>query len=782
MTHTIDIGRPVRRGEPEKVPTPIDGGRGGGERPSALERWGRFCARRHWPVIVAWLVILVAVGAFHQAHHGVTKDKFAIPGTQSQKATDLLASEFPAASGPSATVVFEVTSGSLADPNHKAAIDQTVTNLKGLPQVTSVTGPFDPTPTGIQGFDQGHAVVTTENLNVNAQQTIGFATVPFSEQLSVDRAKATFTELEKATRPAVDAGLKVNMGGQVVDLGNPPDPGLSKYAEPIGLVFALIILIVALGSFPSMAVPIGVALISVVLSELLVGILEASFSIGAVAPILGAMIGLGVGIDYSLFIVSRYRQGLTEGMEPYDAVGRSIATSGSAVLFAGITVCMALCGLYFVGIPYVAQLGYIASLFVGVTIAAALTLVPALLGLLGHRINSLSIHHHHETADIHKTLSARWASATSNHPLRYALISLVILLLLAAPVLKIELGFTDDGNAATQLTQRRAYDTLTANFGAGVNGPLLLAVDLRGADLTNQQTVSDGFVALGRLTDAIKATPGVARVSLPVPNNVPTAQDPKLPTALIMQIVPTTAPNSEATANLVRNLHGNVIPTSLKGTTGDANKVYIGGQTSTLIDLTDALTSRLPIFIGAVLLGAFLLLMMVFRSLFVPFKAAVMNLLSIGGAYGVIVLVFQEGWGKGLIGLSGTVPIVAFVPVIMFAVLFGLSMDYEVFLISRIKEEYEKSGDSRQSVVTGLAATARVITAAALIMIAVFLSFVTNPDPTVKMIGLGMAVAVFIDATIVRMMLVPSTMELAGKANWWLPAWLDRVLPHIHVE
>jgi len=289
-------------------------------------------------------------------------------------------------------------------------------------------------------------------------------------------------------------------------------------------------------------------------------------------------------------------------------------------------------------------------------------------------------------------------------------------------------------------------------------------------------------VALSRLDDAIKATPGVARVSLPVPNNVPTEQNPKLPTALIMQIVPTTAPNSEATAGLVRTLHDKVIPDALRGTTGDAAKVYIGGQTSTLIDLTDALTTRLPIFIGIVILGAFVLLMMVFRSLFVPFKAAIMNLLSIGGAYGVIVVVFQRGWGKNVIGLSDTVPIVAFVPVIMFAVLFGLSMDYEVFLIARIKEEYEKSGDSRQSVVTGLAATARVITAAALIMISVFLSFVANPDPTVKMIGLGMAVAVFVDATIVRMMLVPSTMELAGKANWWLPAWLDRVLPHIHVE
>ncbi len=603
MAHLTDVGRPARRAGPEKPSPPVAAGRGDHQRPGVLERLGQFCARRHWFVIVAWLVVVVAVGAFNQAHHGVTRDKFEIPGTQSQKATDLLASEFPAASGPSAVVVFQAPSGSLADPNYRTAIDQTVTNLKGLPEVATVTGPFDPTPTGIESFDQGRAVTTNEMLNINAKQDVGFATVSFSSQFSADQAKEVFAALHDDTAPAVDAGLTVDLGGQVVDLGNPPDPGLSRYAEPIGLVFAVVILLLALGSFTSMTVPIGVALVSVMLSHLIVGILESYFSVGSVAPVLGAMIGLGVGIDYSLFIVSRYRQGLVEGMEPDDAVGRSIATSGSAVVFAGITVGMALCGLYFVGIPYVAQLGYVAALFVGVTVAAALTLVPALLGALGRRVNSLSIHHHHETADIHKTLSARWASATSNHPVRYAMVSLVILLALAAPVLQIELGFTDDANVATELTQRRAYDTLTANFGPGNNGPLLLAIDLRGADLTNVQAVNDGFVALGRLDDAIKATPGVARVSLPVPNNVPTAQNPKLPTALIMQIVPTTAPNSEATADLVRNLSDHVIPTALRGTTGDASKVYIGGQTSTLIDLTNALTSRLPVFIGAVLWG-----------------------------------------------------------------------------------------------------------------------------------------------------------------------------------
>ncbi|MGI8778466.1 MAG: MMPL family transporter [Acidimicrobiales bacterium] len=749
-----------------------------------LGRLGVFCARRHWQVIVVWAVVVIGLSVVSLSHHGGAQDKFTVPGTQSQKAVDLLASQFPSAAGSSATVVFEATSGSLGDANHREAIDQTVANLRTLPKAATVTGPFDQTPTGIESVDQGHATFRNQNLNINQAQNVGFATVPFSENFSAKEAGTVFTALQAAAQPAVKAGLTVSFGGPLVDLGNPPDPGLSKYSEPIGLLFAVIILIIALGSFTSMAVPIGVALVSVVMSHHIVGILASAFAVNSVAPILGAMIGLGVGIDYSLFILSRFRQDLTEGMNPTEAIGNAVATSGSAVLFAGIAVSIALCGLYFVGVPYVAQLGYIAALFVGVSVITALTLLPALLGALGTRINSLSIHHHHETADIHKTVSARWAAATSRHPVRFMLISLVILLVLAAPVLRIRLGFTDEGDLSPALTQRQAYDTLTSNFGPGNNSPLLLAIDLRGVDLADGQTVTNGLVALTRMSDAIKATPGVARVSLPVFNNIPSPTDanPKLPTAVIMQIVPTAAPNSQATATLVRTLHQKVIPASLKGTIGDANRVYVGGQTSTLIDLTDALTSRLPVFIGVVVLGAFLLLMMVFRSLFVPFKAAVMNLLSIGGAYGLIIVVFQWGWGKNLIGLPGTVPIIAFVPVMMFAVLFGLSMDYEVFLIARIKEEYQKSGDSRQSVVTGLAATARVITAAALIMISVFLSFVFNPDPTVKMMGFGMAVAVFIDATIVRMVLVPSTMELAGKANWWLPSWLDRILPHIDVE
>jgi RND superfamily putative drug exporter len=353
-----------------------------------LQKIGSFCARRHWPIIIGWVFTVLALGVVSQAHHGEPKDKFEIPGTESQKAVDLLASQFPAASGTTAVVVFEAKAGALGDPPLRAAVEQTVTNLKALPNVSSVTGPFDQTPTGIEGVEQGRPVLQYGTLNINSSQTVGFASVQFSEQFGAKDATDVFGAVRKATQPAVVAKVGVNIGGPLADVGNPPDPGISQYSELIGLLFAVMILMIALGSLPSMAVPIGVALVSVGVSHAIVDILEASFSIGSVAPVLGSMIGLGVGIDYSLFIVSRYRQNLSEGMDPHAAIGTAVATSGSAVLFAGITVCMALCGLFFVGIPYVAQLGYISAVFVAVTIVAALTLVPALLGALGTKINS----------------------------------------------------------------------------------------------------------------------------------------------------------------------------------------------------------------------------------------------------------------------------------------------------------------------------------------------------------------------------------------------------------
>jgi RND superfamily putative drug exporter len=676
-------------------------------------------------------------------------------------------------------VVFQAKTGSLNDPAPKAAVTQTITNLKAIPGVSSVTSPYDPTPTAVT-FDEGKPDVKTANLNITPSGNVGYAAVSFSSPItSPDQAKTWFDQLTTAAQPAVDAGLGVTFGGAVADQGNPAPPGISAYSSLIGIAAAIVILLIAMRSAVSMAVPIGVAICSVIVSGTLSKILEASFTVGSVGPILGDMIGLAVCIDYSLFIVTRYRQGLDDGMEPYDAVGRAIATSGSAVLFAGVAVCLALCGLFIVGIPYITQIGFVAAMYVVVSILAALTLVPALLGALGHRINAGRILHR-EPKPVEQTVGGRWAGVTARHTGIVAAASLIALVILILPVKSLELGLPDDGNVQPSLTQYQAFQLVNENFGAGQNGSLLLAIDLPPVNSTNVLPVLQAF---GTLQTAVAAAPDVARVSLPIPNSIPSSTDPSaVPTAAIMQVVPSVAPNSQQAADLVRNLRTNVIPDALKGSALNPDQVYVGGQTAINIDLTDALQAKLPIYILAVVATAFLLLMMVFRSIFVPATASIMNLLSIGAAYGVLVVVFQWGWGKGAIGLSSTLPIVPFVPVMMFAVLFGLSMDYEVFLISRIREDYNKSGDSRASVREGLSTVARVIVVAALIMMSVFVSFVPNPDPQIKMIGFGLTVAVLIDVSIVRMMLVPASMQLWPKANWWFPKWLDKILPRINVD
>jgi RND superfamily putative drug exporter len=437
------------------------------------------------------------------------------------------------------------------------------------------------------------------------------------------------------------------------------------------------------------------------------------------------------------------------------------------VLFAGMTVCIAVLGLTFAGVPYISTLGMAAALFVLVMVAAALTLLPAMLGFAGDRVRSRRSRKAGQDSD--GAMWARWGREVAKRPWPCLVVSLALLLALASPVLSMRLGFTDDGNDPTSFTQRRAYDLISESFGAGANGPLLLTVALPTDSAQKAEALTAGQALLAR----IKAAPGVAEVTPALPNP---QQD-----AAVALVQSKYAPNSDATQRLVRTLRSDVIPQAVKGTPL-AGRIDVGGQTAELIDLTDRIDERLLICISAVVAAAFVLLMLVFRSIFVPLKAAVMNLLSIGAAYGVVVAVFQWGWGKSLIGLQSTVPIEAFVPLMMFAILFGLSMDYEVFLLSRIREEYLRTGDNREAVASGLGQTARVITSAALIMISVFLSFVASPQPTVKMIGLGLAAAVFVDATLVRLILVPATMELLGKANWWFPPALEKLLPHIDVD
>jgi RND superfamily putative drug exporter len=504
-----------------------------------------------------------------------------------------------------------------------------------------------------------------------------------------------------------------------------------------------------------MGLPLAIALFGLGLSMLLLTLAAAVVDVPSNTPILASMIGIGVGIDYALFVVTRHREHLHEGMTVTESAARATATAGQAVIIAGGTVVIAILGLAISGIPVVTLMGMGAALVVAVMVVATITLLPALLGFAGHGIDRFRVFR--TRTDRADTISvwSRWGAAVARRPWPFLVASLAFLLLLAAPLLSIRFGQTDAGNAAEDSTQRQAFDITAEAYGPGVNGPLLLAVE------------SGDEAVLAAVTEAVADEPNVLFVA---PPRVAPGGD-----AAIVTVIPGTGPQQEGTSQLIHHLRDDVLPTV-------DTPVHVGGLTATFVDMSDQVANRLPWFIGAVVGLSFLLLMLVFRSVLVPLKAALMNLLSIGAAYGVIVAVFQWGWGKSLVGLEDTVPIVAFVPMMMFAILFGLSMDYEVFLLSRVREEYLQTGDNTGSVISGIASTARVITSAALIMICVFLGFVLGGDPIIKMMGLGLATAVLVDATIVRVILVPATMRLLGDANWWLPGWLDRILPHLDVE
>ena len=483
------------------------------------------------------------------------------------------------------------------------------------------------------------------------------------------------------------------------------------------------------------------------------------------------MIGLGVGIDYALFLVTRHREFLGRGMTVHEAAGRAVATAGQAVVFAGGTVVIAILGLAVAGIPFVTNGGIAISVIVLTMVIASITLLPAFLGLAGHRINGLRRarrERRHPRGVVAPPAAAgrtggweRWVGHVSTHAVVYAVGTTVLLLALTAPVLSLRLGFPDEGTLPESRTERRAYDLVAEGFGPGSNSPLVIAV----------ATGGDAGV-LGPLHDAISHDPGIAAVA-------PAQLDEASGVATLLAF-PTTAPQDEATLDTIKRLRADVLPPALAA--HPSAEAHVGGATATWGDLGDRVKDRLPLFIAAVALLSFVLLMVVFRSILVPLKAALLNLLSIGAAYGVMVMVFQKGWGMQLIGLEATVPIIPFIPMFMFAIVFGLSMDYEVFLLSRVREEHLATGDNERSVVHGIASTARVITSAALIMISVFLAFATGDDPSIKMFGIGLATAVLVDATIVRMVLVPATMKLMGEANWWFPAWLDRLVPAIDID
>ncbi len=699
---------------------------------SFLYRLGRASARRPWRVIGLWALVALVVVASSAGWGRTMEDTFDVPGVDSQQATELLAGAQSNRAGVTARVVAAplTDAARFNDETTRAALDEVAQQMRGLDKVIDVVESLSP--------DGRIALLTVQ--------------YPLLEDLDVN-------DLERLQHAVVEAGdssaLQVEAGGELFFAFEEAGGGT---AELIGIGAAVVILLLAFGSAIAMGLPIGMALFGLAVGVSAMPLISHLIMIPSWAPQLATMIGLGVGIDYALFLVTRHREFLASGLPVIEAAGRAVATSGQAVIFAGGTVVIAILGLGVAGVPFMTAAGVATSVIVLIMVLASVTILPALLGLSGTWINRLGIHRRGHTSTGVSAGWRRWGNHVTRHAWPYAVVTTVALLALTAPVLGLQLGFPDEGNQPESTTQRRAYDLAAEGFGAGINGPLVIAVD----------TAGDRSVVV-ELAAAVAADPGVAAVLPPE-----TAGD-----VATIVVLPTTAPQADATFATVVRLRAEVLPEVI----GDsAASAHIGGQTANFGDVANRVSDRLLVFIAAVVVLSFFLLMMVFRSVLVPLKAAILNLLSIGAAYGVLVMVFQWGWGKDLIGLESTVPIVSFVPMFMFAVLFGLSMDYEVFLLSRVREEFVRTGDNDESVIAGLAGTARVITSAALIMIAVFGGFVLSDDPVVKMFGLGLGTAILVDATVVRCVLVPATMKLMGDANWWLPGWLDRLLPRVDID
>jgi len=734
----------------------------------ALYGLARFCARHRFWVLTVWLVAAVAlVGVSHRLGDN-TNDNLSLPGTGSQNASDALSKSFPDQANGTSPIVLHVSNGKLTDAKYAGAVNQAAADVAKAPDVAAVVNPLT---------SQGASALSKD-------QNTGYLSVTLSVdpgQLSVDDVQ---TIINAAAKPAQVAGIQVETGGQ---LGQKVSTPSTETSELIGIIAAMVILTLTFGTVVAMLLPILAAILALAITLSIITILSHAITVSTVAPTLATMIGLGVGIDYALFIVTRHFRGLNHGLDLRESIARAVATSGGAVVFAGGTVTIALVSLAVANIPLVTTMGLMAAIAVIVAVLAALTLLPAMLSVTGPHINSLRVRGRHpdrrDPAHPHKGLWARWAEGVARHPVIAMFAALAILIPLAVPLLSLNLGQKDVAALSTSTTERRAYDLISQNFGPGVNGPLIMAVSLGSpAQASTSSSSSASSSSAGsdpRATDPrlqtlqkdVSATQGVAAVT-PI-------QIDKAGTTAYFNAVATTGPADRATADLVSTLRSSVIPAAEKGTNMTA---YVGGTTAGYADLASVIASKLLLQILVVIALSFGLLLLAFRTVVVPVQAAVMNLLSIGAAYGVLTALFQWGWLHGLIGLDGAVPVVSYVPLFMFAVLFGLSMDYEVFLVSQIKEHVDEGQDYTRSVVSGLVTSAVVITAAASIMVFVFGSFVLNGDPTVKQFGIGLAVAVILDATVVRCLLVPARMVMLGKYTWYLPRWLSRILPRISIE
>jgi putative drug exporter of the RND superfamily len=706
----------------------------------------RWCFRHRWVVLAVWLIALVGSFGASRAAGTAFSTSFQLPHTQSAQALSLLEKEFPAASGSSDQIVLHATSGTLRDPAVQAKVSRMLDQVAALPHVRSVTSPFSPEGAG----------------QISKDGTVAFATVVFDAQPQ-NLPKAAVKRVISTAQAAGDADVQVALGGQAIEQAERQSASSSTGA---GIFFALIVLGFAFGALFAAFLPLITALVAIGVGYSLTGLLSHVFSVASFATILGILIGLGVGVDYSLFIVTRHRAAIKAGASVEEATVTAVNTAGRAVFFAGITVCIALLGQFALGLSFLYGIAVCASLTVALTMAASLTLLPALLGFMGMKVFS-----RRQRAQL-AAVGPRdesvtgfwywWARLIERRPTPPAAAALVAIVVIASPILSLTLGLDDAGSDPPGTTTLQAYDLLAEGFGPGFSGPLQLVAQLPApADKAAFET----------LTHELAHQPGVVSVS-------PVVLNPNQRVA-VANLYPSTSPQSTQTTALLHRLRNDVIPQAQAGT---GLTVLVGGTTAIQTDFAHILSSKLILFIAVVVALGFLLLMAVFRSLVIPLTASIMNLLSVGAALGVMNAVFEWGWGHSLFRISAKAPVEVFVPVIMISILFGLSMDYQVFLVSRIHEEWAHQHDNKLAVTRGQAATGRVITAAATIMILVFGSFALGDNVVIKQFGIGLAAAILIDAFIIRTVLVPALMHLFGTANWWLPHRLDQAIPQLNVE
>jgi putative drug exporter of the RND superfamily len=708
---------------------------------SLLNRIAVFSARRRALVIGVWLVMLVGLGFAAQTAGTKYSSSATVSGSDSAAALDVMGRSFSKELSDSSPIVFHTDKGTLTDDQHRGTVEASLKALDESPDVQAVTNPLE-----------------TDSHTMSKDGKTAYATVvpatPLGD-LSVEQAQEI---VDTAAAPADGSGVQVEAGGQLGSKVSKPETHTS---ELIGIAAAVLILVLVFGTVTAMALPIAVAIAGVFTGLSIITLFGHLTTVPDVAPTIATMIGLGVGIDYSLFIVTRARSARHDGMSTHEAIGHAAATSGAAVAFAGITVVIALVALMVSGISLITMLGQAAAIVVIVAVLASMTLLPALLGLCGDRIERLRIGRDRRPTLGHSSLWQRWGGRVAKRPGILAVACVALLIAVASPVRGLELGITDQSNSPKDTTVRKAYDLLTDNFGAGVNGPLLVT-----ADFGSETVTGSDDPRLGKLYQGLSSADGVAAVGEP--------QVSKDGTAAMYSVIPEGSPASDETSKVVDEVRGEVIPAS-------GVEAHVGGSTAQLLDLADRIGERLPLIIAVVVGLSMILLLIAFRSVVAPIQAAVVNLLAVGAAYGVVTAVFQDGHGATAIGLGGAIPIVSYVPMMMFAILFGLAMDYQVFLLSRVREEIDAGKSPRQAVIDGLAGTGKVIASAAAIMVSVFASFILNGDPTVKEFGVGLSSAILIAGSMVCVLL-PAVMLLMGRHTWWMPRWLDRALPDISIE